>query len=50
MSPATIRYLGAASLLTLLFAGSLSAQDERNVRALEPGKPIERQIGTERTS
>jgi len=49
MSPATIRYLGAASLLTLLFAGSLSAQDERRIRALEPGKPIERQIAAGET-
>src|SRR6266567_6373230 len=38
-----------AMLLAMLFAGSLSAQDERNIRALEPGKPIERQIAASET-
>lgn len=44
MKISTIRYPLAAMLLAMLFAGSLSAQNERNIRALEPGKPIERQI------
>ena len=39
-----IRYAIAAMLVAMLFGRAMTAQDERNIRALEPGKPIEREI------
>jgi len=44
-----IRYTIAAMLVAMLFGRVMTAQEERNIRPLEPGKPIEREIAAAET-